>query len=89
MSNDVTLACQMKMAERELGAFFQVVSQLHGPEEAEISAQDWLDELELQACIAEPTPREWRSVTIDAANRLSKRVSKQAHGLETCPIVPT
>jgi PAS domain S-box-containing protein len=74
MSNDVTLACQMKMAERELGAFFQVVSQLHGPEEAEISAQDWLDELELQACIAEPTPREWRSVTIDAANRLSKRV---------------
>jgi hypothetical protein len=48
MSNDVTLACQMKMAERELGAFFQVVFQLHGPEEAEISAQDWLDELELR-----------------------------------------
>ena len=39
MSNDVTSACQMRMAERELAAFIHAVTDLYGPEEAKISAQ--------------------------------------------------
>ena len=79
MSSDLTLACQMKMAERELGAFRHVVTQLYGPQEAELSTQDWLEELELLPWTPQPTSREWRLVTIAAATRLSKRVNKQVH----------
>ena len=56
MSHDRTLASQMAMAERELGAFLYVVSESYGPEEADIVAQDWLDELKLLDCVIEPTP---------------------------------
>ena len=78
MNNHLKLGCQIKMAERELGAFLHAVAELYGPGEAMISAQDWLDELELLDYIPEATPREWRLLTIAAGNRLSKRVSKQA-----------
>ena len=70
----------MNLAERELGAFLYIVSELYGPEEAESSAQDWLDEFELLEYIPGLTPREWRLVTIAAANRLSKRVTKRGGG---------
>jgi len=35
----------MTMAERELSAFFNAVTQLFGSEQAELSAEDWLQEL--------------------------------------------
>ena len=35
----------MMMAERELSAFFDAVTQLFGSEQAELSAEDWLREL--------------------------------------------
>ena len=70
----------MDMATRELGAFLHVVSQLYGPEEAELSAHDWLDELKLLDRISEPEPRDWRLVTIAAASRLAGRVASQGHG---------
>jgi hypothetical protein len=35
----------MTMAERELSAFFNTVTQLFGLEQAELSAEDWLQEL--------------------------------------------
>ena len=38
---------QMQMAELELSAFISAVKELHGPEQAQLSAVDWLDELEL------------------------------------------
>ena len=77
MDHDFTLARHMEMAIRELGAFIHVVSELYGSEEARLSAQDWLDELELLDCMPEPTPRDWRSVTAAAASRLAKRVNHQ------------
>jgi len=80
MDNLLTVACQRNMAERELAAFLHVVTELYGPEEAEMSAHDWLDELESLNCIPGPTPREWRLVTIAAANLLSKRINNQGVG---------
>ncbi len=80
MNHDPTFASQMDMAQRELGAFIYAVSESYGPEEADIAAQDWLDELKLLDRIPEPTPRDWRLVTIAAAGRLAKRVNKKLVG---------
>ena len=77
MNHDPTSASQMDMAQRELGAFLYAVSDSYGPEEADIAVQDWLDELALLDCVPEPTPRDWRLVTIGAAGRLSNRVNKK------------
>jgi len=43
-STDFNPACieVMTMAERELSAFFNAVTQLFGSEQAELSAEDWL-----------------------------------------------
>jgi len=80
MNHDGTLASQMDMAQRELGAFLFAVSGSYGPEEADIAAQDWLDELNLLDCVSEPTPSDWRLVTITAAGHLAERVNKKAVG---------
>ncbi len=61
------------MAERELSAFFDAVTQLFGPEQAELSAEDWLQELiEIGALPA--SAREWRLITAKASTRLASRV---------------
>jgi alkylhydroperoxidase/carboxymuconolactone decarboxylase family protein YurZ len=62
------------MAERELSAFFNAVTQLFGSEQAELSAKDWLQEL----MVAEGLPastREWRLLTAKASTRLASRLS--------------
>jgi len=62
------------MAERELSAFFDAVTQLFGSEQAELSAEDWLQELiEIGALPA--SAREWRLITAKASIRLASRVS--------------
>ncbi len=38
---------QTHVAERELSSFMAAVKELYGPEEASLSANDWLDESEL------------------------------------------
>jgi hypothetical protein len=62
------------MAERELAAFFRTVTELFGSEQAEHSAEDWLQELEtvegLPASI-----REWQLITARVATRLANRVA--------------
>ncbi len=35
------------MAERGFSVFISAVKELHGPEQAQLSAVDWLDKLEL------------------------------------------
>jgi len=80
MNHDLTFASQMDMAQRELGAFLYAVSESYGREEADVAAQDWLNELKLLDCLPEPTPRDWRLVTIAAAGHLSKRVNKKLVG---------
>jgi hypothetical protein len=73
---DANLDCAefMTIAERELGAFFSAVTELFGSEQAEHSAEDWLDELEATNCLPAST-REWRLITAKVATRLANRVA--------------
>ena len=69
------------MAERELSVFFNAISQLFGPEQAELSAEDWLQELvEIDGLPA--STREWRSITVKASTRLASRVSASSLSTE-------
>jgi len=70
-----TFAEQTQMAERELSAFISAVSELLGPEQAELSAVDWLDESELMDSQRGSTSRDWRAVTIAASTRLANRLN--------------
>jgi hypothetical protein len=59
----------MTMAERELSAFFNAVTQLFGSEQAELLAEDWLHELtEIDELPA--STREWRLITAKVSTRL-------------------
>jgi hypothetical protein len=71
----------MTMAERELSAFSNAVTQLFGTEQAEISAQDWLRELiEIDGLPA--STREWRLITAKASTRLASRVNASSLSAE-------
>jgi hypothetical protein len=76
----------MTMAEHELAAFFSAVTALFGSEQAEISADDWLQELmaismndlrnndlqnnDLQNNDLHASTRQWRLLTVKASARL-------------------
>ena len=64
----------MKMAERELAAFFGAVTELFGPEQGEVSAKDWLHELTVSRHLPESI-REWRQLTVKVLARLARRVN--------------
>ena len=70
---------QMQMAEREFSAFISAVKELHGPEQAQLSAVDWLDELELMDSQPGSASRHWRAVTIAASARLANRLNAGPH----------
>jgi len=57
------------MAERELSAFFNAVTQLFGSEQAERAAEDWLQEL-IKIDGLPATTREWRLITVKVSTRL-------------------
>ena len=63
------------IAERELGAFIRAVTELFGPEQARLAAEDWVDELELMDALPGPTRRDWVSVTVAAAAQLARRLN--------------
>ena len=64
------------MAERELAAFFNAVTELFGSELAQLSAEDWLQEL--TAIDALPASAcEWRMITTKASTRLVSRLRLQ------------
>jgi hypothetical protein len=65
----------MVIAERELGAFIRAVTELFGPEQARLAAEDWVDELELMDALPGPTRRDWGSVTVAAAAQLARRLN--------------
>jgi hypothetical protein len=77
------LTSAARAAERELGAFISVVTDLYGPEQARSSAEDWLDELESIHALPKAPTREWRLITIAAAARLAGRLT--AMGLSEHP----
>jgi hypothetical protein len=62
------------MAARELAAFFNAITQLFGPEQADLSAEDWLREL-IKVGDLPTSTREWRLITAKASTRLARRVS--------------
>ena len=69
------------MAERELSAFFNAITQLFGSEQAELSAEDWLHELiEIDGLPA--STREWRLITAKVSTRLASRVSASSLSTE-------
>jgi len=57
------------MAERELSAFFNAVTEVFGAEQAEISAEDWLHEL-IETDDLPTSAREWRLITAKVSTRL-------------------
>jgi hypothetical protein len=59
----------MTMAERELSAFFNAVSQLFGTGQAELSAEDWLQEL-IEIDSLPTSAREWRLIAARVSTRL-------------------
>ena len=71
----------MTIAERELSAFFNTVTQLFGSEQAVLSADDWLQELiEIDALPA--SAREWRLITAKASTRFATRVTASSLSTE-------
>ena len=74
-----TYADDMHIAERELSSFIRAVRQLFGPEQAELSTKDWLEESELTDCPPLSTSRNWRAVTIAAAARLANHLATAQH----------
>ncbi len=64
----------MRMAQRELAAFFQAVTELFGREQAELSAEDWLQEVEASGTLP-ASAREWRQITVKVIAQLAERYS--------------
>jgi hypothetical protein len=73
--NNSPCADQIRMAGRELASFLGAVKELFGPEQARLSAGDWLDESELMDSRSRSTSRDWRAVTVAASARLANRVT--------------
>ena len=65
----------MAIAERELGAFIMAVTELFGPEQARLAADDWVDELELMDALPGPTRRDWGEVTVATSAQLARRLN--------------
>ena len=63
----------MTMAERELSAFFNAVTQLFGSEQADLAAENWLHEL-IEIDRLPASAREWRLITLKVSTRLASRV---------------
>jgi hypothetical protein len=63
-----------RAAERELASFYQTVLKMHGPEEAQRAAEQWIAELQEPAAALLSDPRH---ATINAARALALRVAPQ------------
>jgi hypothetical protein len=71
----------MTMGDRELSAFFHAVTQLFGSEQAELSAEDWLQELiEIEGLPA--SAREWRLISAKVSARLASRARASSRSAE-------
>ena len=71
----------MTMAERELSAFFNAITQLFGAEQAELSAEDWLHEL-IETEGLPTSAREWRLITAKVSTRLAIGVNASSLSTE-------
>jgi len=71
---------QIHLAERELSTFLAAVVQLFGADQARLSIEDWLNELELMDISPRSTRRDWRTITIGASVRLANRLNVRSQG---------
>jgi hypothetical protein len=71
----------MTMAERELSAFFNAITQLFGSEQAELSAEDWLHEL-IEIDGLPTSARDWRLITAKVSTRLPGGVNASSLSTE-------
>ena len=69
---DSLCADLVTMAERELSAFFNAITQLFGSEQARLSAADWLQEL-IESDGLPASTREWRLLTAKVSTRLANQ----------------
>lgn len=85
-------ADQIHLAERELASFIGAVTELFGPEQARLSAGDWVEESELMDSPPRSTSRDWRAITVAASARLASRLivarDRRALGSSTDARVP-
>jgi len=65
------------MAERELAAFFGAVTELFGSKQAELSAEEWLKELNAMADLP-GSSRGFRLISTSIAARLATRMNALA-----------
>jgi len=70
-----TYADQIHLAERELASFIDAVREVFGPEQARLSAEDWLEEAELLDGPPRSNSRNWRAITVAGSARLAGRVT--------------
>ena len=80
-NSDPRCADFMAMAEQELSAFFNAVTQLFGSEQAELSAEDWLGEL-IETDGLPASTREWRLITAKVSTRLASRLTASSLSTE-------
>ena len=70
---------QMHLAKHELSAFIAAVAELFGADQAMVSVEDWLDEMELMDASPRSAQRDWQAVTIAASVRLTNRLNIAHH----------
>ncbi len=71
----------MTMAERELSAFITAVTELFGSEQAQLSAEEWLQELTETYGLPAST-HEWRLISAKVSTRLASRLSASSLSTE-------
>jgi hypothetical protein len=85
-------ADQIYLAGRELASFIGAVTELFGPKQARLSADDWVEESELMDCPPRSTSRDWRAITVAASARSASRLivarDRRALGPSTDARVP-
>jgi hypothetical protein len=72
-NHNPSCADRITMAEQELAAFFNAVTELFGADHAGLSAEDWLHEL-MAIDDLPASAREWRLLTVNVVARLASRV---------------
>jgi len=81
--SNATCEDALHLAESELTAFIGAVTQLFGPAQARLSAEEWLDESDLVDSLPRSTSRDWRAVSVAASARLARRLTRDNVGPHT------
>lgn len=87
LDRNVTCAGLIRMAQRELAALYTAVTELFGAEQAELSAEDWLHEVEASGTLPE-SAHEWRLITAKVIAQLAERCSHATAIPVSAPLQP-